>query len=38
MGYGAVMACILLIVLCVIMAVVSYAAKRAQIHIGGEVE
>lgn len=38
MGYGAVMACILLIVLCVIMAIVSYATKRAQIRIGGEVE
>lgn len=38
MGYGAVMSCVLLIVLCLIMALVSYAAGRAQRKIGGEAE
>lgn len=38
MGYGAVMSCVLLIVLCLIMALVSFAARRAERRIGGEAE
>ncbi len=37
MGYGAVLSCVLLIVLCLIMALVSFATKRAQKKIGGDV-
>ncbi len=37
MGYGAVMSCVLLIVLCVIMAVISFATRFAQKRIGGDV-
>ncbi len=37
MGYGAALSCVLLIVLCIIMAIVSYATKRAQRKIGGDV-
>lgn len=37
MGYGAVLSCTLLIVLCVIMAIISYGARRAQRKIGGDV-
>ena len=37
MGYGAVMSCVLLIVLCLIMALISYATKRAQRKIGGDI-
>ncbi|MCF0142953.1 MAG: ABC transporter permease [Parasporobacterium sp.] len=36
MGYGAILSCALLIILCVIMAIISFATKRAQKHIGGE--
>lgn len=36
MGYGAVMSCVLLIVLCVIMAFISFLTKRAQKRIGGD--
>ena len=36
MGYGAVMSCVLLIVLCLIMALVSFLARRAERKIGGE--
>ncbi len=38
MGYGAVMSCVLLIVLCLIMALVSFAARRAERRIGGDAE
>ena len=38
MGYGAVMSCVLLIVLCLIMALVSFLARRAEAKIGGEAE
>lgn len=38
MGYGAVLSCVLLIVLCLIMALISFAAKRAQQKIGGEID
>ena len=38
MGYGAILACVLLIVLSLIMALVSWLTKRAQIKIGGEIE
>lgn len=38
MGYGAVMSCVLLIVLCLIMAAVSFAAKQAQKKIGGDLD
>ncbi len=37
MGYGAVLSCVLLIVLCVIMAIISFATKKAQQSIGGDV-
>lgn len=37
MGYGAMLSCVLLLVLCVIMAVISFAAKQAQRKIGGDV-
>lgn len=37
MGYGAILSSVLLIVLCLIMAAISYAAKRAQRRIGGDV-
>jgi len=37
MGYGAILSCVLLIVLCLIIACVSFATKRAQRKIGGEV-
>lgn len=36
MGYGAVLSCVLLIILCLIMAVISFAAKKAQQKIGGD--
>lgn len=36
MGYGAVLSCVLLIILCLIMAAVSFAADRAQKKIGGD--
>lgn len=35
MGYGAVLSCVLLIVLCLIMALISFATKQAQKKIGG---
>lgn len=35
MGYGAVLSCTLLVVLCLIMALISYGTKRAQERIGG---
>lgn len=38
MGYGAVLSCVLLIVLCLIMAIISFAAKHAQKKIGGEMD
>lgn len=38
MGYGAVLACTLLVVLSIIMAVISYITKRAQIKVGGEID
>ena len=38
MGYGAVMSCVLLIVLCLIMALLSFAARRTARRIGGEAE
>ncbi len=38
MGYGAILACVLLIVLSLIMAFVSWLTKRAQTKIGGEIE
>ncbi len=38
MGYGAVMSCVLLIVLCLVMALVSFLARRAETKIGGEAE
>lgn len=38
MGYGAVLSCVLLIVLCLIMAVISFATKQAQKKIGGEMD
>lgn len=37
MGYGAILSCVLLIVLCIIMAIVSYATKQAQKRIGGDI-
>ena len=37
MGYGAMLSCVLLLVLCLIMAFISFAAKRAQRKIGGDV-
>ena len=37
MGYGAVLSCVLLIVLCLIMALISFATKHAQKRIGGDV-
>ena len=37
MGYGAMLSCVLLLVLCLIMAFISFAAKRAQKKIGGDV-
>lgn len=36
MGYGAVLSCVLLIILCLIMAVISFAAKKTQQKIGGD--
>lgn len=36
MGYGAVLSCVLLIVLCLIMAAVSFAADKAKKKIGGD--
>ena len=38
MGYGAVMSCVLLVVLCLIMAAVSFATKQAQKKIGGDMD
>lgn len=38
MGYGAVLSCVLLIVLCLIMALISFAMERAQRKIGGEMD
>ena len=38
MGWGAVMACMLLIILCVIMAIISHITKKAQVAIGGELD
>lgn len=37
MGFGAMLSCVLLLVLCLIMACISFAAKRAQKRIGGDV-
>lgn len=38
MGYGAVLSCVLLIVLCLIMALISFLTKRAQQKIGGDLD
>ena len=37
MGYGAILSCVLLLVLCLVMACISFAAKQAQKKIGGAV-